>query len=73
MSSDEKEGRLPLPIWFFVGVILFVYGILVVVGQAMDPGSNAVRVGTPGYWWGAVLAFAGAIFTAIGLIVHRKQ
>lgn len=72
MSSD-KEGRLPLPIWFFVGVILLVYGVLVMIGQAMDPGGKATQVGTPGYWWGAIMVGAGAIFTAIGLVTYRKQ
>ena len=71
--SNENEGKLPLPIWFFVGIILLVYGILVIIGQAMDPGGNVARVGTPGYWWGAVLVAAGVIFTTVGPVIHRKQ
>jgi len=71
--SNENEGKLPLPIWFFVGVILLVYGILVIVGQVMDPGGNPTQVGKPGYWWGTIMIVAGAVFTTVGLVIHRKQ
>ena len=72
-SCNDREGRLPLPIWFFVGVILLVYGLLVIVGQAFDKGTHAAQIGQPGYWWGAILVAAGVVFTALGLVVHRKQ
>ncbi len=71
--ANDNEGKLPLPIWFFVGIILLVYGVLVIVGQAMDPGGKATQIGMPGYWWGAILTGAGAIFTVVGLVLHRKQ
>ena len=69
----NNEGKQPLPIWFFVGVILFVYGILVIVGQAMDPGGQALKSLKPGFIWGPVMIVFGVIFTAIKLVAHKRQ
>ena len=71
--NTQQQNKEPLPIWFFVGIILFVYGILVVAGQAVDPGKGVLKSLTPGYWWGAIMLVGGAVFTAVGLIAHRKQ
>jgi hypothetical protein len=58
----------PLPIWFFVGVILAVYGVLVVVGGFLPSDRVTVMGDThPSFWWGAIMTVAGVIFTAIGL------
>lgn len=71
--SKDINNKEPLAIWFFVGVILFVFGILVIAGQAVDTSHRVMSNMTPGYWWGAAMMVAGAIFTAIGVIAHRRQ
>lgn len=66
------HGPEPLPIWFFVGLILLVYGILVVIAGLVYPLGTTVLASTrPGLWWGAVIVVAGAVFLGIGVHVHR--
>lgn len=72
MSQDDS-GREPLPIWFFVGVILAVYGVLVVVGQLVNTRTTVLGGTQPGLWWGALMLVAGLLFTAIGIVAHRKR
>ena len=57
-----------LSIWFFIGVLLLVYGILIL-------GSGLYELGNPpehpvvlanlhaGIWWGALLTILGLIYT----------
>ncbi len=70
--SQNDEGREPLAIWFFVGVILAVYGVLVIIGSFV-PGRPTVLAETrPGLWWGSLMVVFGGIFTTIGIVSHRK-
>lgn len=61
-----------MPIWFFVGMILAVYGVLVLVGQAVNNRETVLGATLPGYWWGGVMLVFGAVFTTIGIVAHRK-
>ncbi len=72
--SDTKPVEEPLPIWFFVGVILLTYGLLI-MGAAlfMEPRATVLAETKPGLWWGAVLVAAGGLFTGIGLKVHADN
>ena len=71
-SADEKRGE-PLPIWFFVGLILLAYGALVELAALVYPvGATVLASLRPGLWWGAIMIVAGATFLGIGLRVHRK-
>jgi len=68
--SDE-----PLPIWFFVGLILAVYGaILIAAAFFCDVPDRVVPVtNTPaGLWWGALLAAFGLVQVALGLRGRRR-
>jgi len=65
--ETSSRPREPLPIWFFVGVILAVYGALVIAGGTL--GSTRITVLSetrPALWWGAIMLCFGAVFTAIG-------
>jgi len=58
----------PLPIWFFVGVILLVYGALVLLGGFVGtPRQTVLAEPRPSLWWGAIMLVAGAVFTTLGL------
>lgn len=71
--ADEAKAAEPLPIWFFVGVILAVYGLLVLVaGFVTEPRPTVLAETQPNLWWGAILTVAGGVFTAIGLVAHKK-
>ena len=71
MSSKDGE---PLPIWFFVGLILAVYGVIV-----LATGFVWTRPGTilghtrPALWWGALMTVAGGVFLLIGLKAGKAE
>ena len=69
MQAREKE---PLPIWFFVGAILVVYGIIVLGSGLVWPHPATVLAHLrPALWWGAIMILFGAVFVVIGLRVHH--
>lgn len=67
-----SEPREPLPIWFFVGVILLVYGGLVILGDVTNLREIRLSHLHPGLWWGGGMMVFGALFTALGLWTHRQ-
>ena len=71
--DPTPRPREPLPIWFFVGVILSVYGVLVMVGGMQTQTRPTVLSETrPALWWGAILCVFGAVFTTIGWLGRDK-
>ncbi len=67
MTEPGKESSEPLPIWFFVGLILTVYGLLVLGSGVVGESGNTVLASThPALWWGAIMTVAGGVFIAIG-------
>jgi hypothetical protein len=70
-SASSPE---PLPIWFFVGMILLVYG-LIILGSGLfstPPRPTVLAETRPALWWGGLTALAGAVFLAIGLRARRS-
>jgi hypothetical protein len=58
-----------IPIWFFIGGTLFVYG-LIILGTSLyaliDPSIEAgiaLNELHAGIWWGALMAVVGAFYT----------
>jgi len=55
-----------LSIWFFIGVLLLVYGILIfgagIYGLSKPPAVKMADLHA-GIWWGALLIALGAIYT----------
>jgi hypothetical protein len=57
-----------IPIWFFIGVLLFVYGAMI-LGYGLyelatglyPPGVQLTNLHTP-IWWGAVLLLIGVVY-----------
>lgn len=69
---EPPAEREPLPIWFFVGIILLVYGLLVAGSALFQPRAATVLAELrPGLWWGALMLFGGAVFVGIGLSGKR--
>lgn len=67
-KMDTGADSQPLPIWFFVGLILLVYGVLVVAGGLFAaPRETVLAHAKPALWWGAIMLVAGAVFLGIGL------
>lgn len=71
--SERSTGE-PMPIWFFVGLILLCYGVIVVAADFLgDPPTTVLAELRPRLWWGSIMAVSGAVFTAIGVKVHRAD
>jgi hypothetical protein len=60
------EERRMIPVWFFVGVILLIYGVLILVTGIAELGNPPPTVLAELHapvWWGAILAVVGGLFT----------
>jgi hypothetical protein len=57
-----------IPVWFFVGVLLAIYGALVLASGlsewATPPPTVLAELHAP-VWWGAVLLVFGGAYTAV--------
>ena len=68
------EDHHIIPVWFFVGVILFLYGLLIPgsgIYQVSHPPATVLAHLRPALWWGALLAIIGVIY--IYLFRPRKS
>ncbi|HCF58367.1 MAG TPA: hypothetical protein DFS52_10290 [Myxococcales bacterium] len=63
-----------MPIWFFVGLILLVYGLIIVgSGLFSAPRPTVLAETKPALWWGGIMSVVGAIFLAAGWKIHRSN
>ena len=57
-----------IPVWFFVGLLLATYGILIFVSGLIEwshpTGTVLAELHAP-VWWGAVLSIVGAVYVAV--------
>lgn len=71
--TQKSSDKGPLPIWFFVGLVLCAYGLLLVVaGLTIPPPEHVVQVTrvSPDIWWGGLLGLFGVLFLWIGLCIR---
>jgi hypothetical protein len=65
-----------LDIWFFVGLILLIYGVIIgITGITYifrEPAATAMSQTNPCLWWGAVMIAGGLIFQAVSRYGRRK-
>ena len=72
--APDGGDREPLPIWFFVGLILAVYGILVLAGSIFGEADTTMLYELhPGLWWGALMTVFGTLFAWFGWRLHKKS
>jgi hypothetical protein len=72
LMDDGPEHRM-VPVWFFVGLILFVYGVLILasgIDEIAHPPATVLANLHPAVWWGALLIVIGA--TYVYLFAPRK-
>jgi len=65
-----SEGRRMIPVWFFVGVILLIYGVLILATGLYEfshPSSTVLANLHPAVWWGALLTILGGIYVYLHL------
>ncbi len=63
-----SEKHHIIPVWFFVGVILLIYGILILatgIYEFHSPPPTVLSNLHPALWWGVLLIFLGGLFVYI--------
>ncbi|MBZ5668319.1 MAG: hypothetical protein LAO04_01135 [Acidobacteriia bacterium] len=63
----SEEHRI-IPVWFFVGVILLIYGILILatgIYEFRNPPPTVLSNLHPALWWGVLLTILGGMFVYI--------
>jgi hypothetical protein len=68
-----EEHRI-IPVWFFVGVILLIYGVLILatgIYELYHPPSTVLAQLHPALWWGGLLTIIGAVY--VYLFLPRKS
>jgi hypothetical protein len=66
-----EEHRM-LPVWFFVGVILLIYGVIILatgIYEFHNPPPTVLSGLHPALWWGALLTILGGIY----VLVHMPK
>jgi hypothetical protein len=61
-------SRQFVSIWFFIGILLTSYGVLITAAGVYDlvvPPANPVHLAYlhAGIWWGALMLFLGLLYT----------
>ena len=63
-----SEERHMIPVWFFVGILLFIYGILIFFSGIAEwnhlPDTKLASLHAP-VWWGALMVVMGGLFVLI--------
>jgi hypothetical protein len=65
-AEGHSEEHHMIPVWFFVGVLLFIYGILILIQGVVEwshPPDTVLSSLHPTVWWSFILIILGAIFT----------
>lgn len=62
------ESRNLISIWFFIGVLLLIYGLTILAAGLMDsspPGGRTVVLAElhAQIWWGSLLLIIGLVYT----------
>lgn len=63
-----SEGRNLITVWFFIGVLLLIYGIAILgqgIYELQHPETRTVVLAelNATVWWGAVLLVIGIVYT----------
>ena len=61
-----SEKHHILPVWFFVGVLFLIYGVLIVASGLSEwsnlPDTALANLHAP-VWWGGIMVAVGLIYT----------
>jgi hypothetical protein len=58
-----------IPVWFFVGLLLLVYGVMIVISglihwNSPPSGVELTELHAP-VWWGSILTVLGSVYCAM--------
>ena len=71
-----QKGRNLISIWFFIGVLLLIYGVAILGAGLMDRSTTRTVVLAELHaqiWWGALLLVIGAVYSYVFLPGRRKN
>ena len=64
-----SEKHHIIPVWFFVGCLLLVYGVMILVSGLVNWSNPPAGVELTQYhapvWWGALLVVLGVVYCAM--------
>lgn len=66
-EAGHAEEHHMIPVWFFVGVLLLIYGILILIqgiAEWSSPPDTVLSNLHPTFWWSFILIILGGIFCA---------
>ncbi len=65
LRDEYPQKSQMLPVWFFIGVILSIYGVLILAAGVYDfsnpPPTVLAELHAP-VWWGALMAVVGGVY-----------
>jgi FtsH-binding integral membrane protein len=68
LEDSKPHDHHMIPVWFFVGVILLIYGIIILctgIYEFSSPPPTVLAYMHPAIWWGALLAAIGGIYVYV--------
>jgi len=60
-----RERRHMLPVWFFIGMLLTIYGVIILITSIVDwsqPSQVILAQYHPGLWGGILLLLIGSFY-----------
>ena len=65
-AIDPRPRRTPLSIWFFCGILMLAYGLVLVptgIYEWHHPPATVLASLHPTLWWGTLMTAFGAFYT----------
>ncbi len=73
--NENSENQM-LDIWFFVGIILTTFGVILFLAgiyYIFNPNTELIFGHlNPNLWWGVIMIFSGIIFQLISYFKRKK-
>jgi hypothetical protein len=66
MKEKRDVETAELSIWFFCGILVLTYGVILVITGIMEfqhPPPTVLATLHPTLWWGLLMAFFGGFYT----------
>jgi hypothetical protein len=66
MSDKHDVETAELSIWFFCGILMLAYGVVLIITGLMEfhhPPPTVLADLHPTLWWGLLMALFGAVYT----------
>ena len=66
ISHEKSDQRPEISIWFFCGILMLAYGVVLVVtgiAEFHNPPPTVLAELRPTLWWGVLLTLFGGFYT----------